>query len=268
MLGGRGRRGSGSLLGPADADAAGDDDLLHLYGSARVQALKAGPLVHLGVATEGSARLLGAQEGNGTHDVQLPESVLQVIGLAIHGTLGAVVAHLLASLVHCEVALREQGVDVGGDNAVHGLLSHYGVASDLAVAVVGVLHVGHQVLKGLVPGERLAPAAVLLLQGGLGDLPALVVAADKVLAGHADVVHEDAVLAAAAQKLHPADLQTVGRVLDQEEAQVAVARRVGVGHHWAEENVGYACAADKLLLTGDDPVVAVAGRTALEACQV
>ena len=118
------------------------------------------------------------------------------------------VGHLLARLVHPEIAVGDEGVDVGLDVSVHCGLLYHRVVGDRLAAAGGCAHKSQQVLQRFVPVGRDSPPAVLNLQGGLGYLPALVLLADEMIAGDPDVVHENRALVVAGEQIEPLEFQS------------------------------------------------------------
>ena len=147
-------------------------------------------------------------------------------------------------------------------------LRDYRVGADSLARSLGVADVVQHIVERFVLRVRLSASAVLHFQRGLRDLPALVVAAYEVVAGNSHVVEEEDALVVAGKQVHALLRQTLRRERNHEVAEVAMPRRVRVGHEGAEEVVRLFHAADPYLLPVQDEVVAVAHRSALEGGEV
>ena len=123
-------------------------------------------------------------------------------------------------------------------------------------------------LESFVLRHGRSTTAVLDFQRGLSDLPALLFAADQVVAGDSNVVEEENALVVAGEQVHALLVKAFAWERDHEIAQVPVSGSVGVCHHRAKQKVGLALAADPNLLTGDEPVIAVSDCSGLKGSKV
>ena len=138
----------------------------------------AGAAVGLHVAFGGAQLGVVSQPGR-AEDVQHGLSHAQARGLAHVGCLRPLVGDVGAAVAHPVVAQVQQPHDLGLNVHVDEAVAHVGVIGHRLAAALGGAAVLEQPVNQPVAPD--APAgAVLQLQVGGGDLPALVFAADQV----------------------------------------------------------------------------------------
>ena len=231
-------------------------------------------LVRLDVPLAGAPVLVLGQRRR-AEDVQDAGGDAQPRHLAEVGCLGAFVGDVGAAVPHPVVAQLEQPADLGVNVDVDQPVPHVGIlAQRLPAPVVGLAVIEDAVNDPVAPDA--SAGAMLQLQVGSSNLPALVLAADEVPRRHAHVVEIDDVLdartgaglAGGRQQVHGehADAGQVGRHHEPAQVLVAVALRVGAGD--GPHIVGAVGAAHIDLLAVDDVIVAVAPGRGLGVGQV
>ena len=182
---------------------------------------------------------------------------------------------LLVRVAHPVVAQPEQPGDFGLDENVGHQVLNVGVLDEGLAVSFELLHEGEQVVDHAVAPD--SPArAVLQLKVRRGDLPAVVLSADQVERGNANVVEEHRVLDAGAgsalasgdQQFHGdnRDPRAVGR--DYEPAEVLMSFTIGRRICDGPVLLRAVDAADEYLLAVNHVLVAIAHRAYLDACQV
>ena len=234
------------------------------------------------MALRGTRRLCPPEKSHSGSVVRAygPKRSVQRVGdveaaeLAVVGRLRALVGHRLVGAVHPVVAQVEEARDLGLHEDVGEAVAGVGVLDErVAVALAFCAQLAARSNQRLRPMRP--PRAVLELEVGAGDLPAVVLAADEVRGGHAHVVEVDGVLDGLPTPSPPSprrsmradrDAGQVGRDHEPGEVLVALAVRVGAGE--GPEVVGAVEPPTNTFSPLSDVLVAVAARVGLRAGQV